>query len=152
MNTDGVQSAHIRCNSRRDAYTAMDTTPNTSKMANQKTLFCVDLTMEKPRFSRVWKLKRHMIQSDSPLLEFHTTETITYNFCIRLMLISCPFSLKILSSSALVWSATWPGFVEGSRRGSLSTIMSKSMSFSFNPLPSFVKQNAYSPGAFAVRT
>lgn len=39
------------------AYTAIEITPNTSMMANQNILDCVDLTMENPRFSRVWKLK-----------------------------------------------------------------------------------------------
>lgn len=42
------------------AYTAIDITPNTSMMANQNILDCVDLTMENPRFSRVWKLERRI--------------------------------------------------------------------------------------------
>lgn len=68
------------------------------------------------------------------------------------MFISKPFNRKILSSSALEWSASCPGFAGGSLRGSLSTMISKSISFVVKVDISFSKQKEYSPGVFPVKT
>jgi hypothetical protein len=58
----------------------------------------------------------------------------------------------MLSSNAVVCSAICPGLAGASLRGSLSTMMSKSTSFSVKVDMSFSKQNEYSPTVFAVRT
>lgn len=76
----------------------------------------------------------------------------THYFWVRLMFISMPFNLNMLSSSALVCSEICPGFAGASLRGSLSTMISKSTSFSVRVDMSFSKQKAYSPTVFAVRT
>lgn len=76
----------------------------------------------------------------------------TNNFWVRRMLMSWPFKRNMLSSKGDVLSAIWPGLVEGSLLGSLSTMMSKSMSFSVREDMSFSKQKEYSPTVFAVRT
>ncbi len=59
-----------------------------------------------------------------------------------------------LVSMYRLWSRSnyAPGFAGASLLGSLSTMMSKSMSFSVSVDMSFSKQKAYSPGVFAVKT
>ena len=81
-----------------------------------------------------------------------TGEKQTHCFCVLLIFINIPFNLNMLSSSALVWSDTFPGFAGASLRGSLSTMISKSTSFSVSVDMSFSKQKAYSPAWLAVKT
>ena len=70
----------------------------------------------------------------------------------ELMGLGLALNRHTLSSSALVCSLICPGFAGAIRRGSLSTIISKSTSFSDSVDMSFSKQKAYSPGVLAVRT
>ena len=83
---------------------------------------------------------------------FQMTANTTHYFCVLLMFNIYPFNLNILSSKALVWSESCPCFAGGSLLGSLSTMISKSMSFSVRVDMSFSKQNEYSPTVLAVRT
>ena len=57
----------------------------------------------------------------------------------------------MLSSKLLVWSASAVGFAGAIGLGSLSTMMSKSTSFSENDDMSLEKQNEYSPIRWAVK-
>ena len=68
------------------------------------------------------------------------------------MFMSMLLRRNMLSSNAVVCSEIWPGLAGASLRGSLSTMMSKSSSFSVKVDMSFSKQKEYSPTIFAVRT